>query len=135
MDHVMSFTPTGHCCLLRFAANLGLWAQVKLRIDYITRDNPATCAAATQSAAQAAAAYLGPLKAQALVSHAYHDSLFMAQVAPTGMLFIPCFKGYSHRPDEFATGPAMAKGVRALALMLAELAQHDVLDSGQHEEL
>ena len=48
-----------------------------------------------------------------MISRAYHDSLFMAQVCPTTMIFIPCFKGYSHRPDEFSSPEQIEKGVRA----------------------
>lgn len=36
----------------------------------------------------------------------------MWQVAPTAMLFIPCFKGYSHRPDEYATPADIEHGVQ-----------------------
>jgi ureidoglycolate amidohydrolase len=50
-------------------------------------------------AAADAANRLG-LSSKRMVSRAYHDSLFMAEVAPTAMLFIPCFKGYSHRHDQ-----------------------------------
>jgi N-carbamoyl-L-amino-acid hydrolase len=57
-----------------------------------------------------------------MVSRAYHDSLFMARVAPTGMLFIPCRGGVSHRPDEYATPEAIASGVAVLAGALVELA-------------
>jgi ureidoglycolate amidohydrolase len=56
-----------------------------------------------------------------MVSRAYHDSLFMAQIAPTGMIFIPCRKGVSHRPDEFSSPEAIGNGVKALALTLAQL--------------
>ncbi|HEY4416312.1 MAG TPA: M20 family metallo-hydrolase [Verrucomicrobiae bacterium] len=59
---------------------------------------------------------------QRMVSRAYHDSLFMAQVCPTTMIFIPCYKGYSHRPDEFSSPQQIEKGVRVLAEALAELA-------------
>lgn len=57
-----------------------------------------------------------------MVSRAYHDSLFMAQVCPTTMIFIPCLKGYSHRPDEFSSPEQIEKGVRVLAGMLVSLA-------------
>ena len=41
-----------------------------------------------------------------MISRAYHDSLFMARIAPSAMLFIPCRGGVSHRPDEYASpGP------------------------------
>ena len=57
-----------------------------------------------------------------MVSRAYHDSLFMAQIAPAGMIFIPCRNGWSHRPDEFSSAADIENGVKTLALALAELA-------------
>lgn len=56
-------------------------------------------------------------------SRAYHDSLFMARIAPVAMLFIPCFKGYSHRPDEYASAEDIARGTLVLAETLAALAE------------
>ena len=56
-----------------------------------------------------------------MISRAYHDSLFMARIAPTGMIFIPCRDGISHRPDEFSSPEAIARGVEVLALVLARL--------------
>lgn len=72
-------------------------------------------------AATEAAQELGASHKQ-MVSRAYHDSLFMARFAPTGMIFIPCRNGWSHRPDEFATPEDIERGVKALALTLAKLA-------------
>lgn len=57
-----------------------------------------------------------------MVSRAYHDSLFMAQLAPIAMIFIPCRNGVSHRPDEFAKPEDIALGTRVLAHTLAKLA-------------
>jgi ureidoglycolate amidohydrolase len=57
-----------------------------------------------------------------MVSRAYHDSSFMARVAPIAMLFIPCRAGVSHRPDEYAAPGSIALGTRVLALTLAKLA-------------
>lgn len=57
-----------------------------------------------------------------MVSRAYHDSLFMAQVAPIAMIFIPCRHGVSHRPDEYAAPADIALGTRVLAEALAKLA-------------
>ena len=72
-------------------------------------------------AATAAAVQLGASHRR-LVSRAYHDSLFMAQIAPAGMIFIPCRKGWSHRPDEYASLEDIERGVSALAIALAKLA-------------
>jgi ureidoglycolate amidohydrolase len=57
-----------------------------------------------------------------MVSRAYHDSLFMAPLAPIAMIFIPCRNGVSHRPDEFAKPEDIALGTRVLAQALAKLA-------------
>jgi N-carbamoyl-L-amino-acid hydrolase len=57
-----------------------------------------------------------------MVSRAYHDSLFMARLAPIVMIFIPCRNGVSHRPDEFAKPEDIALGTQVLAQALAKLA-------------
>jgi ureidoglycolate amidohydrolase len=57
-----------------------------------------------------------------MVSRAYHDSLFMARVAPIAMIFIPCRNGVSHRPDEYASPADIALGTQVLAQALAKLA-------------
>jgi ureidoglycolate amidohydrolase len=57
-----------------------------------------------------------------MVSRAYHDSTFMARIAPIAMLFIPCRNGVSHRPDEYSTPESIILGTRILALTLAQLA-------------
>jgi N-carbamoyl-L-amino-acid hydrolase len=56
-----------------------------------------------------------------MVSRAYHDSLFIGRIAPVAMLFIPCRKGYSHRPDEYASPEDIARGTLVLAETLATL--------------
>ncbi|HZQ42017.1 MAG TPA: M20 family metallo-hydrolase [Acidobacteriaceae bacterium] len=56
-----------------------------------------------------------------MVSRAYHDTNFIAPIAPVAMLFIPCRNGVSHRPDEYATPEAIALGTRVLARTLAKL--------------
>ena len=57
-----------------------------------------------------------------MVSRAYHDSNFMAVVAPIATLFIPCRYGVSHRPDEYSSPEEIALGTGVLALALAKLA-------------
>ncbi|MEM7800234.1 MAG: M20 family metallo-hydrolase [Chloroflexota bacterium] len=58
-----------------------------------------------------------------LVSRAYHDTLFMAQLYPTAMIFIPSKNGYSHRPEEYSSPEEIEKGVAVLASTLASLSQ------------
>ena len=58
-----------------------------------------------------------------LPSGAFHDANFIADVAPTGMIFVPCEKGISHSPAENAKAEDLAAGARVLAAALAQLAE------------
>jgi ureidoglycolate amidohydrolase len=93
--------------------------KVRITKTVINADPPAKCDARVIAALQKAAS---ARPYQKMVSRAYHDSLFMARIAPTAMLFIPCRDGVSHRPDEYASAEAIAAGVETLAGALAELA-------------
>lgn len=73
------------------------------------------------SAVEKSAKTLG-LSHKRMPSRAYHDALFMAQIAPAGMIFVPCKNGWSHRPEEFTSAQNIDNGVKVLALTLAELA-------------
>jgi ureidoglycolate amidohydrolase len=95
--------------------------QVAIREELVNADAPAQCAPAIVEALSQACAKHG-LASMKMVSRAYHDSLFMSRVAPVAMLFIPCFNGYSHRPDEYASPEDIARGTLVLAETLAALA-------------
>jgi N-carbamoyl-L-amino-acid hydrolase len=56
-----------------------------------------------------------------MVARAYHDTNFIAPIAPVAMIFIPCRNGVSHRPDEYASPESIALGTRILAGTLAKL--------------
>jgi N-carbamoyl-L-amino-acid hydrolase len=62
------------------------------------------------------------ITAKHMVARAYHDSSFIACIAPIAMIFIPCRGGVSHRPDEYASPADIASGTRVLASALAKLA-------------
>jgi len=72
-------------------------------------------------AVERAAAAQG-LKAMRMPSGAFHDAQFLVSVCPTGMIFVPCRKGVSHHPSEYAEPAALAAGARVLAQVLADLA-------------
>ena len=95
--------------------------KIEFTMERLNVDPPAICDAKIVETAIASAQKLN-FSVKKMISRAYHDSLFMAQVCPTTMIFIPCFKGYSHRPDEFSSPEQIEKGVRVLAETLAELA-------------
>jgi N-carbamoyl-L-amino-acid hydrolase len=93
---------------------------VRSTVELMNADPPATMAASIVTAAEAACRQLG-LRSQRMVSRAYHDSLYMSRLCDTGMIFIPCRGGVSHRPDEYAAPDAIANGVAVLAHTLALL--------------
>jgi ureidoglycolate amidohydrolase len=96
--------------------------RVTVNIEVVNRDAPATSdPRIVEALTKACDAHR--IVCQQMVSRAYHDSLFMAQIAPTAMLFIPCRSGISHRPDEYASPDDIAKGTLVLAEALASLAE------------
>lgn len=94
---------------------------LRAEVDVLNADPPASAGLEVLAAIEAACRRL-ELACERMVSRAYHDALFMARICPTGMIFIPCKDGISHRPDEYASPQALEDGVRVLALTLAELA-------------
>ena len=55
-------------------------------------------------------------------SDAGHDAMHIANVCPTGMIFVPCAGGVSHNEAESATPADLAAGARVLALTLEAMA-------------
>ncbi len=94
---------------------------VAISTELVNADPPATCDFAILAALEEAARAAGK-NYKKMVSRAYHDSLFMARIAPVAMLFIPCRGGVSHRPDEYASPEWIGSGVHVLSRTLAALA-------------
>jgi N-carbamoyl-L-amino-acid hydrolase len=90
------------------------------RIETLNLDPPMQSAGQVGVIIKATCRDLG-LPSRPMVSRAYHDALFMARIAPTAMIFIPCRGGYSHRPEEYSSPEQIADGVRVLAGSLARL--------------
>ncbi|QDZ25675.1 N-carbamyl-L-amino acid amidohydrolase [Chloropicon primus] len=107
--------------IIRSAEVIARKRSVEMEHKIVNQDPPAPCDASVIDAVQESANELG-LTSRRMVSRAYHDALFMAQIAPTGMIFIPCKGGVSHRPDEFSSQKDMENGVRTLALAMIKLA-------------
>jgi N-carbamoyl-L-amino-acid hydrolase len=94
---------------------------IGLEMELLNADAPALCDSALVQEVVQAATELG-LPVKRMISRAYHDSLFMAQVCPTTMIFIPCRGGVSHRPDEYSSSEQIEQGVKVLARVLEKLA-------------
>jgi ureidoglycolate amidohydrolase len=95
---------------------------VRISFETVNADPPAACDPDILEAAEQAAESAG-LTCKRMVSRAYHDSLFVARIAPVAMIFTPCRGGVSHRPDEYASPDWIAGGVEVLARTLARLAE------------
>ena len=104
----------------RVAEARGLLAEVEtLNLDPPARSGPAVVGAVEAACRDLGVPYLS------MVSRAYHDALFMARIAPTGMIFIPSQGGFSHRPEEYSTPEEIAQGIAVLAGTLARLASDE----------
>ena len=95
--------------------------NVAMTAEILNADDPATADPAIVSAISGSCEDVNT-KYMQMVSRAYHDSLFMARIAPIGMIFIPCRNGVSHRPDEYASDEDIKAGVTVLGHTLARLA-------------
>ncbi len=88
----------------------------------LNQDPPAICSDIVLSAIEKAVES-SDVKSIRMISRAYHDSLFMARLFPTAMIFIPCREGISHRPEEYSSPEQIEKGVRVLAHTLSNLSR------------
>jgi N-carbamoyl-L-amino-acid hydrolase len=94
--------------------------RIQFQIEKLNADHPAICSPALVNTVASVCDELG-VAAKKMISRAYHDSLFMALLYPTTMLFIPCRGGVSHRPDEYSSPAQIKTGVKVLAHTLARL--------------
>jgi N-carbamoyl-L-amino-acid hydrolase len=96
------------------AANaIGTDLGLKVVIDNIWHQPPVTfdenCIAAVRVGA-AAAGY----SSRDIISGAGHDAAYVARVAPTAMIFVPCRDGLSHNEAEFSSKEQCAAGAQVL---------------------
>ena len=56
-------------------------------------------------------------------SGAGHDTMYMASLAPAGMIFIPCANGISHNPEESASPADIMTGIDVLTRTMRALAE------------
>ncbi len=95
----------------------GLPIQIELVSSYPAQGFHADCI----DAVARAAAKLG-YSNMPVVSGAGHDAVYMAKLAPTGMIFIPCKDGISHNEIEDAKPEHLAAGCNVLLHAMLERA-------------
>jgi N-carbamoyl-L-amino-acid hydrolase len=79
-----------------------IWDQPPVAFD-------AECVDAVRRAAEAS-----DFKVRDMVSGAGHDAAYIARVAPTAMIFVPCRGGISHNEAEFTSREQCAAGAQVL---------------------
>ncbi len=94
---------------------------VTITEECVNADAPTTCSPEIVETIAAICAERGIIPKR-MVSRAYHDSSFIALIAPVAMIFIPCRAGVSHKPDEYAAPEDIVRGTAILAETLARLA-------------
>jgi len=91
------------------STDTGLQIQIEPVSEYNAQPFHSTCIDAVATAAE----QLG-YSHMPVVSGAGHDAVYMARLAPTGMIFIPCKDGISHNEIEDATAEDITAGANVL---------------------
>jgi N-carbamoyl-L-amino-acid hydrolase len=96
----------------------------RARFEILSRTSPTICDTHLRGLLAQGAASLG-YSAMNLASGAGHDAAFIARIAPSAMLFVPCRDGRSHTPEEWAEPKALANGANTLTAAVRLLDQRD----------
>lgn len=95
--------------------------DIRVEVEVLNADSPCQSSPLIVDTVEAVTKEKG-YSYKKLPSRAYHDTLFMAQICPTAMIFVPSENGYSHRPEEYTSPAEIARGVEVLALTMSRLA-------------
>jgi len=95
------------------AKNIATQAKVNIDIKQVVYFPPQAFAKELVSAVRSGARTIG-LSEMDVVSGAGHDAVYMARVAPTAMIFVPCKDGISHNEIEDARPEHLEAGCNVL---------------------
>jgi beta-ureidopropionase / N-carbamoyl-L-amino-acid hydrolase len=101
----------------KLSADSGLTIAITPVSNYPAQPFHADCIAAVQKAAERLGYSNMPV-----VSGAGHDAVYMARLAPAGMIFIPCKDGISHNEIEDAQPAHIEAGCNVLLQAMLERA-------------
>ncbi|KAF0865988.1 Zn-dependent hydrolase [Pseudomonas sp. LD120] len=96
----------------------GLSFELTATADFPPLDFDPACVAAVRQGAE----HLG-LSHMDIVSGAGHDAIFIAELGPAGMIFVPCEGGISHNEIENAAPQDLADGCAVLLRAMVNAAQ------------
>ena len=118
---ILETRSTDETALLQFEQEL--WRQtegelndrgLRLTRSLLSQTLPTGCSPLIQSTIEEACLAAG-FSSTRLPSGAGHDGVFVARIAPMGMIFVPCREGRSHAPEEWAEPVDCANGATVLA--------------------
>jgi N-carbamoyl-L-amino-acid hydrolase len=95
---------------------------VEIEIDVLGSERPVVLADEVISVIENECKKLG-LSYRKMNSGAGHDAMNMAAIANTGMIFIPCRKGISHNPEEYASIEDICTSIDVLTETMYQLAK------------
>ena len=106
-----------HALATRLQAETGLTIDIQPASSYPAQAFDAGCIAAITTAAESLGYSHMPV-----VSGAGHDAVYMAPLAPTGMIFVPCEGGISHNEIENAESAHLEAGCNVLLQVMLRYA-------------
>jgi beta-ureidopropionase / N-carbamoyl-L-amino-acid hydrolase len=118
---ILETRSTDEAALLQFEQEL--WRRIEGELDdrglrltrsLLSQTLPTACSPMIQTTIEEASMAAG-FSSTRLPSGAGHDGVFVARIAPMGMIFVPCREGRSHAPEEWAEPGDCANGARVLA--------------------
>lgn len=95
------------------AAHAAAAKVTRPKFETLSDGPPVACDPDLRAALRQCAHDLG-LGEMDLPSGAGHDAAFMSRIAPSAMVFVPCRKGKSHAPEEWADREAIAAGAAVI---------------------
>jgi len=101
----------------KITGDIGLECEIEQIFYYRPIHFEETCVAAVREGAEAFG-----YEAREIISGAGHDACYMAKVAPTAMVFVPCVDGISHNEIEDAKPEWIAAGGNVLLRAIVEKA-------------
>jgi N-carbamoyl-L-amino-acid hydrolase len=103
------------------AARIADREGTRIRLETLSTDTPVPMDSDVIQTIEAACRRAG-VAYRRMPSGAGHDAMNMAKLASAGMIFIPCRRGVSHNPDEYAAPEDILTGIDVLTETLAALA-------------
>ena len=95
------------------ARRIGVDLGLEVAIITISAEPPVTFNSDCVAAIRRAAAVSG-YESREMISRAGHDAAFIARVAPSAMIFVPCKDGISHNEAEYSSKEQCAAGAQVL---------------------